>query len=114
MSRRPAIRRSPPPPNSSACSTSATTASCAAATIFHRISPGYCDGLKVDGHGHVWASAADGVHCLTPQGEMIGKIRIPYRVSNLCFGGRARNRLFIGGSHNLYAIFLNTRGAVAY
>lgn len=82
--------------------------------IFHRVAPGYCDGLKVDQHGHVWSSAADGVHCLTPQGELIGKICIPYRVSNLCFGGPQRNRLFIGGSHTLYAIYLNTRGAVEY
>ena len=80
--------------------------------IFAAISPGYCDGMKVDGEGRIWSSAADGVHCLTPQGELIGKIRIPYRVSNLCFGGRARNRLFIGGSHTLYAIYLNMRGAV--
>jgi gluconolactonase len=79
--------------------------------IFASIHPGYCDGLKVDALGHLWSSAADGVHCLTPQGELIGKIRIPYRVSNLCFGGRRRNRLFIGGSHTLYAIYLNTRGA---
>jgi gluconolactonase len=82
--------------------------------VFHKISPGYCDGLKVDVAGRVWSSAADGVHCLTPAGELIGRIRIPYRVSNLCFGGRARNRLFIGGSHTLYAIFLNTRGALDY
>ena len=34
-------------------------------------------------------------------GELVGKARIPYRVSNLCFGG----------SHTLYAIYLNTRGA---
>jgi gluconolactonase len=80
--------------------------------IFASISPGYCDGMKVDCEGRLWSSAADGVHCLTPQGELIGKIRIPYRVSNLCFGGRALNRLFIGGSHTLYAIYLNTRGAV--
>jgi gluconolactonase len=78
--------------------------------VFASISPGYCDGMKVDRDGHIWSSAADGVHCLTPQGELIGKIRIPYRVSNLCFGGPARNRLFIGGSHTLYAIHLNTRG----
>ncbi len=82
--------------------------------IFHRIAPGYCDGLKVDVSGNIWSSAGDGVHCLSPRGELLGKIRIPYRVSNLCFGGPARNRLFIGGSHTLYAVYLNTRGAVAY
>ena len=78
--------------------------------IFHKIEPGYCDGLRVDEHGHVWSSAADGVHCLSPDGALLGKILVPHRVSNLCFGGPAKNRLFIGGSHTLYAIFLNTRG----
>lgn len=79
--------------------------------LFHKIDPGYCDGLKVDEEGFVWSSAADGVHCLSPEGGLLGKIRIPHRVSNLCFGGRDRNRLFIGGSHTLYALFLNRRGA---
>ncbi|MEO7026294.1 MAG: SMP-30/gluconolactonase/LRE family protein [Caulobacteraceae bacterium] len=79
--------------------------------VFHTIEPGYCDGLKVDTDGNLWSSAADGVHCLSPTGELLGKVLVPHRVSNLCFGGAARNRLFIGGSHTLYAIFLNRRGA---
>ena len=79
--------------------------------VFHTIAPGYCDGLRVDEEGFVWSSAADGVHCLSPEGELLGKLLIPHRVSNLCFGGPARNRLFIGGSHTLYAMFLNRRGA---
>ena len=79
--------------------------------IFHKIEPGYADGLRVDEDGNVWSSAADGVHCLDPDGRLLGKVLVPYRVSNLCFGGHDKNRLFIGGSHTLYAIFLNRRGA---
>ncbi len=80
--------------------------------IFHKISPGYCDGMRCDEHGNIWSSAADGVHCLSPAGELLGKILIPFRVSNICFGGSPqKNRLFIGGSHTLYAVFLNVRGA---
>ncbi len=79
--------------------------------IFHKISPGYCDGMRCDEHGNVWSSAADGVHCLSPDGALLGKIFIPHRVSNICFGGLHKNRLFIGGSHTLYALFLNVRGA---
>jgi gluconolactonase len=30
----------------------------------------------------------------------------------LCFGGRSRNRLFMAASQSLYAIFLNTEGAI--
>jgi gluconolactonase len=79
--------------------------------IFHKVEPGYADGLCIDEEGNLWASAADGVHCIDPNGRLLGKVLIPYRVSNLTFGGPFKNRLFIGGSHTLYAIFLNRRGA---
>ena len=78
--------------------------------IFHKIEPGYADGLCVDEDGNLWSSAADGVHCIDPEGRLLGKVLVPHRVSNLTFGGACRNRLFIGGSHTLYAIFLNRRG----
>ncbi|KMO38715.1 gluconolactonase [Methylobacterium variabile] len=78
--------------------------------IFHTISPGYCDGMRVDEDGNVWSSAGDGVHCLSPEGKLMGKILVPHRVSNITFGGPAKNRLFIGGSHTLYSIFLDRRG----
>ena len=78
--------------------------------VFHKIEPGYCDGMRVDEHGNVWSSAADGVHCISPEGVLLGKILVPDRVSNLTFGGPAKSRLFIGGSNTLYSIFLNCRG----
>ncbi|MEC8540038.1 MAG: SMP-30/gluconolactonase/LRE family protein, partial [Pseudomonadota bacterium] len=53
------------------------------------------------------ASAGDGVHCLDPNGELIGRLRIPETVSNLCFGGAKMNRLFITATTSLYAIFVN-------
>jgi gluconolactonase len=79
--------------------------------VFHTISPGYCDGLRVDEHGNLWSSAADGVHCIDPQGRLLGKILVPQRVANLAFGGARRDRLFICASHTVYAIYLNVRGA---
>jgi gluconolactonase len=33
-------------------------------------------------------------------------------VANLCFGGPKRNRLFIAATTSLYAIFVQTRGAL--
>ena len=79
--------------------------------IFHKITPGYADGLAMDEDGNLWSSAGDGVHCIDPSGALMGKILVPYRVSNITFGGCHKNRLFIGGSHTLYAIYLNRRGA---
>jgi gluconolactonase len=78
---------------------------------FAKITPGYADGMRCDMQGNLWTSAGDGVHCLSPDGALLGKIFVPDRVSNLTFGGRHKNRLFIGGSGTLYAVFLNVRGA---
>jgi gluconolactonase len=86
-------------------------ASLSGGSIFHKIEPGYCDGMRVDEHGNIWSSAADGVHCINSAGKLIGKILVPHRVANLTFGGWAKNRLFIAGSGTLYAIFVNCRGA---
>jgi gluconolactonase len=79
--------------------------------IFHTVTPGYADGMAMDEDGNVWSSAADGIHCIDPAGKLLGKVLVPNRVANLTFGGIHRNRLFIGASHTLYAIFLNRRGA---
>lgn len=79
--------------------------------IFHKVSPGFSDGFRSDEHGNIWSSAADGVHCISPDGDLLGCIRVPSTVSNLTFGGRNHARLFICASHTLYAIYTNVRGA---
>jgi gluconolactonase len=50
------------------------------------------------------------VHCIAPDGRLLGKILVPHAVSNLCFGGRHRSRLFICAGQRLFAIYTNTRG----
>ena len=46
-----------------------------------------------------------------PDGDMVAMLRTPGIVSNLCFGGPKRNRLFMTGSISLYAIYVNAIGA---
>ena len=79
--------------------------------VFHIVSPGAADGFTCDQDGRVWTSAGDGVHCISPEGALLGKILTGVRVSNVTFGGRARSRLFICASHTLMAIYTNVRGA---
>jgi gluconolactonase len=50
------------------------------------------------------------VNCFAPDGVLIGKIHLPEAVSNLCFGGPKKNRLFITASQSLYAVYVETRG----
>jgi gluconolactonase len=51
------------------------------------------------------------VHCLNANGALIGKVKIPELVGNVCFGGAKKNRLFIAGTASLYSIYLNVNGA---
>ncbi|MBM5799528.1 MAG: SMP-30/gluconolactonase/LRE family protein [Cyanobacteria bacterium K_DeepCast_35m_m2_023] len=78
---------------------------------FHCIHPGWADGFAVDEAGNLWCGAADGVHCVAPDGTLIGKVLVPKQVSNVCFGDRYNSRLFLCASTALYSLFTNTRGA---
>lgn len=78
--------------------------------VFHVITPGCADGMRVDTDGNLWSSAADGVHCIAPDGHLMGKILVPEMVSNLCFGGHSKHRLFITATTSVYSVVLNRRG----
>jgi len=78
--------------------------------IFAECTAGVFDGFRCDTEGRIWTSAADGVHCYNPQGELIGKLRIPELVANVTFGGAKRNRLFICGTTSLYSVYLTVNG----
>ncbi|WP_181703992.1 SMP-30/gluconolactonase/LRE family protein [Chthonobacter albigriseus] len=78
--------------------------------LFHAIEPGCADGFRVDTDGNLWSSAADGVHCIAPDGHLMGKILVPELVSNVCFGGRAKQQLFITATTSLYGLTLNRSG----
>ena len=78
--------------------------------VFAECTAGLFDGFRFDRAGRIWSSAADGVHCLSPDGTLIGKVTIPEMVGNVCFGGPKLNRLFICGTTSLYSIYLNVNG----
>jgi gluconolactonase len=76
------------------------------------------DGVRCDVDGNVWCSSNagrsigySGVTVWTPQGKLIGRIRLPESCANLCFGGPKRNRLFMTASQSLYSVYVNTQGA---
>jgi gluconolactonase len=79
--------------------------------------PGTPDGFRVDVDGNLWCgwgmgeAALDGVMVFNPAGAPIGRIGLPERCANLCFGGPARNRLFMAASQGLYSLYVNARGA---
>ncbi|MDO9095678.1 MAG: SMP-30/gluconolactonase/LRE family protein [Rubrivivax sp.] len=86
--------------------------------------PGAYDGIAVDMLGNVWCGfgsngapgadleALDGVRVYNADGVALAHIHLPERCANVCFGGPKNNRLFMAASHSLYALHVNTRGAV--
>jgi gluconolactonase len=74
------------------------------------------DGLRVDVDGNLWIGwgmgreGLDGVSVFNPDGTLIGRVDLPERCANVCFGGRHRNRLFMCGSTSIYSLFVNTQG----
>lgn len=87
--------------------------------------PGAFDGMAVDVQGNLWCgfggdgsrsadpAQLDGVRVFSPEGRALAHIHLPERCANLCFGGAKGNRLFMASTHSVYALYVNTRGAVA-
>ncbi len=101
---------------------------------------GSLDGFRVDRDGNLWcgwghsgAFAAeptdvgggmkahlpttksedlDGVKVFNKDGKPIGFIRLPERCANVEFGGPKRNRLYMASCHSLYALYVESHGAV--
>ena len=75
------------------------------------------DGMRVDVDGNLWcgwgmgSEGLDGVAIFNPDGKLIGRIDLPERCANLCFGGQHRNRLFMCASTSVYSLYVNTQGA---
>ena len=85
--------------------------------VFFNTMPGYADGIRVDIDGNVWCGFSggegeDGVAVFAPDGTLIGRILLPERCANLCFGGRKRNRLFMAASQSIYALYVEAQGVL--
>jgi gluconolactonase len=78
---------------------------------------GYADGIRCDTEGNVWCGFSggpgeDGVAVFAPDGVLIGRILLPERCANMCFGGVKRNRLFMAASQSVYALYVEAQGAI--
>jgi gluconolactonase len=76
------------------------------------------DGIRTDVSGNLWCSSNagnnvgySGVTVHSPDGKIIGRIRLPEVCANVTFGGPKRNRLFMAAGQSLYAVFVNTQGS---
>ena len=73
------------------------------------------DGFRCDVQGNLWCGwgmgqGLDGVRVFSPEGQPLLHIHLPERCANVCFGGPARNRLFMAASHSVYSLYVATQG----
>jgi gluconolactonase len=71
--------------------------------------PQYSDGMTLDELGNLYITNG-GIDIYTPNGELLESIDIPYKSSNVCFGGNDRKTLFITARKGLFALQMKVSG----
>jgi gluconolactonase len=73
---------------------------------------GVPDGMRVDVAGNLWASAGAKIDVYAPDGTLLGQIvDFPAPVTNLAFGGRNHDCVFVTAGGSLFEIGVAIRGA---
>lgn len=70
---------------------------------------GVPDGLKVDMAGNVWATGPGGIRIITPQGKVLGQIKLPEVAANLGFA-KDGHTLYITASTSIYRLRTRVAG----
>jgi gluconolactonase len=75
----------------------------------HSDGPGVPDGLKVDKTGDIWMTGPGGIRIVTPQGKVLGQIKLPEVAANLGFAEDGHT-LYITASTSVYRLHTRTAG----
>jgi len=67
------------------------------------------DGMTIDNRGNVYITS-DMIYVYNSMGKLVQKIDIPQRPSNVCFGGKKRNVLFITARTGVYTLKMKVKG----
>tara|TARA_B110000438_G_scaffold294702_1_gene336521 strand:- start:678 stop:1610 length:933 start_codon:yes stop_codon:yes gene_type:complete len=79
--------------------------------LVYDFKPFFSDGFRSDIDGNIWTSAGKAIKCFNKNLELIGQILVPELVSNLEFGGKEGNILYVTATSSLYKMELNQIGA---
>lgn len=83
------------------------------------MSPGFADVLRTDRDGNLWSSVSwagvgtDGLHCLTADGELIGRIVLPEPCAKLCFGAEMRIRRQLMAIRSESSMYVDATGSLS-
>ena len=62
------------------------------------------DGLKTDAEGNLWTTGPGGIRILTPEGKVLGQIKLPQIANNLAWGGEGGRALYICAHDHIYTL----------
>jgi len=70
------------------------------------------DGMTLDKEGHIYITTKgqSQVDVFSKDGKLVKTIEIPEAPTNVCFGGKDRNQLYITAQTSLYRVGLNKEG----
>ena len=71
--------------------------------------PGIPDGLKVDTAGNVWSTGPGGIRIITPEGKVLGQIKLPEVAANLAFAEDGHT-VYITASTSVYRLHSKVAG----
>ena len=71
--------------------------------------PSGSDGMTIDEQGNIYLTAGR-VLVYDSEGEKIGEIGLPEAPTNVCFGGKKRNVLFITARTSVYTLKMRVKG----
>jgi gluconolactonase len=69
------------------------------------------DGLKVDTAGNIWTTGPGGIRIISPQGKVLGQIKLPEVAANLAFANDGKTA-YITASTSIYRLPVATPGAM--
>ncbi len=67
------------------------------------------DGMTIDNEGNIYLTMGK-LWIYSPTGELIQEIEFPERPSNVCFGGKDRDILFVTARTSVYSLKMNVKG----
>ena len=73
--------------------------------------PNGSDGMTIDNRGNVYLTSGK-VWVYSPEGELLEEIEVPENPSNVCFGGKNRNILFITARTSVYTLEMKVKGVI--
>ena len=68
------------------------------------------DGLKSDVNGNIWTTGPGSVWVISPQGDVLGRIRPPEHPANLGFGGADWKTIFFTAQTGVYRMPIKVAG----